>query len=308
MRRSFLIAIFAICAVAFHPLSAQAQAKSYTHEMGSVTFETPPTRIAVTNWSLTETVIALGINPVAIADPDDYRQWVVKPDLPANFVNIGQRQSPNMEALRDAKPDLILISGELAAAYEALSEIAPTMVISTYNNNQPALDSIRKATRTIAAITGREQRAKEILKQVDATLAHDGARIRAVLGPDQRIAVIRINSDAQINVFGPPSLPNTVMAAMNIPTAYNGETTGWGFARGGLELLAPFAKDTIAFIEPTPAPVRQRILTSPLWKMQGFARNNRVYQIPPVWTYGGLYSAMRFADLLATQIENGPYK
>ncbi|WP_085583860.1 iron-siderophore ABC transporter substrate-binding protein [Thalassospira mesophila] len=311
MRRTFMFAIFTIgtlCAMAFHPLPVHAESKTYTHEMGSVAFETPPTRIAVTNWSLTETVIALGLAPVAIADPQDYREWVVKPDLPAGFVDIGQRQSPNMEALRKAKPDLILISKELAMAYDALSEIAPTMVISTFNNAKPALQSIINTTRQIAAVTGREQRANEILQLLDETLAQDGARIRAILGPDQRLAVIRINSDAQINVFGPPSLPNTVLAAMNIPTAYNGETTGWGFARGGLELLAPFANDTIAFIEPTPAPVRQRIVSSPLWKMQGFARNNRVYQVPPVWTYGGVYSAMRFADLLAAQIENGPYK
>jgi|TARA_R110001583_G_scaffold186667_1_gene347491 iron complex transport system substrate-binding protein len=308
MRRPFLLAVIALCAMAFHTIPAHAERKTYRHEMGSVTFDTPPTRIAVTNWSLTETVIALGLNPVAIADPQDYREWVVKPDLPARFVDIGQRQSPNMEALRKARPDLILISKELAMAYDALSDIAPTMVISTYNNNQPALESIRKTTREIAAVTGREHRAGEILQQLDDTLAHDGDRIRAVLGPEQRIAVIRINSDAQINVFGPPSLPNTVLSAMNIPTAYNGDTTGWGFARGGLELLAPFANDTVAFIEPTPAPVRQRIVSSPLWKMQGFARNNQVYQLPAVWTYGGLYSAMRFADLLATQIENGPYK
>lgn len=308
MRRLLSIAISALCIVAAIASPAWAQGKTYSHEMGTVTFDTPPTRIAVTNWSLAETVIALGIDPVAIADPDLYYEWVVTPDLPKDFVDIGQRQSPNLEALRKAKPDLILITKELAMAYDALSEIAPTMVISIFNNDQPALDSIRKATLKIADITGKQDRAQEILKQVDKTLAHDGDRIRAVLGPDQKIVVIRINSDAQINVFGPPSLPNTVLAAMNIPTAYNGETTGWGFARGGLELLAPFANDTLAFIEPTPAPVRQRIVNSPLWKMQGFARKNRVYQVPAVWTYGGPYSVMRFADLLATQIENGPYK
>ncbi|OKH86747.1 iron-siderophore ABC transporter substrate-binding protein [Thalassospira sp. TSL5-1] len=308
MRRLFFIAISAICIITAPAIPALAQSKTYQHEMGSVSFVTPPTRIAVTNWSLTETVIALGIDPVAVADPDDYYKWVVTPDLPQDFVDIGQRQSPNMEALRKAKPDLILISGQLSMAYDAFSEIAPTMVISTYNNDLPALESLRKATLQIADVTGRQKRAKQILQQADDTFARDGARIRAVLGDERKIAVIRINSDAQINVFGPPSLPNTVLAAMNIPTAYNGDTNGWGFARGGLELLAPFANDLVAFIEPTPDPVRQRIIHSPLWKMQGFARQNRVYQVPPVWTYGGLYSAMRFADLLATQIENGPYK
>ncbi|RCK50730.1 hypothetical protein TH25_10650 [Thalassospira profundimaris] len=308
MRRLLSLAVSALCCIAGFTHPALAQGKTYQHEMGSVSFDTPPTRIAVTNWSLTETVIALGLDPVAIADPDGYYKWVVTPDLPKDFVDIGQRQSPNMEALRKAKPDLILISGQLSMAYDAFSEIAPTMVISTYNNGLPALESLRKATLQIADITGREDRAREILQQVDKTLATDGARIRAALGADQKIAVIRINSDAQINIFGPPSLPNTVLAAMNIPTAYDGQTNGWGFARGGLERLAPFANDVVAYIEPTPAPVRQRILNSPLWKMQGFARQNRVYQVPPVWTYGGLYSAMRFADLLATEIENGPHQ
>ena len=71
MRNRLIASIACSCMIATGILAPTiaptiALAETYRHEMGTVNFATSPTRIAVSNWSLTETVLALGLDPVAI--------------------------------------------------------------------------------------------------------------------------------------------------------------------------------------------------------------------------------------------------
>ncbi|WP_254869483.1 ABC transporter substrate-binding protein [Thalassospira lucentensis] len=299
-----MTAVSAISGLGIH--SATASPIVINDDRGTVTLDAAATRVAVINWGLAESVLALGLDPVAIADPQDYQKWVGKPDLPQSFVDLGARAAPNIEALRNAKPDLILISQELDIAYDKLSDIAPVMVFSIYADGNIAFDSATDAFRKIAKATGREKEGEAYLKQVDDKLAAYGDRIRAVLGPDQEIAVANFYSPTNIAVFGSPSLPGSVMKQMNVPLAYDGPVSKWGFARGGLEILAPLAKNTLVYTNPIPDTVRQKTWASPLWKSMDFVRNNRVYELPVVWGYGGVPSGLRFAELLTKSLENGP--
>lgn len=276
------------------------------HERGTLTLEHPAKRVAVTNWAFTETVMALGLDPVAIADPADYREWVAKPDLPENFTDIGQRGSPNLEALRAAKPDLILISQELEMAYENLSDIAPVMVLSVYDDGNVAFDTASTMMRKVAKAIGREAEGEAYLKQVDTKLAEYGARVRAVLGDGNKITIASFYSETNIGVFGAPSLPGSVLKRMDVPLAYDGPVSKWGFARGGLEILAPLAKTTLVYTNPIPDVIYQKVWSSPMWKVMDFVRNKRVYELPVVWAYGGVASGLRFARLLAESLESGP--
>jgi len=89
-----------LCAalVGAHASTAIADPIEIEHERGILRLDAPATRVATINWAFTESVIALGLDPVAIADPQDYVDWVAKPDLPDSFVDLGQRSSPNLEA------------------------------------------------------------------------------------------------------------------------------------------------------------------------------------------------------------------
>lgn len=305
--RLFLCAMVVMAMTAITGLNtARAEPIVIAHDRGKVTLNAPAQRVAVTNWSLTETVISLGLDPVAIADPQDYRDWVAKPDLPEKFVDLGARAAPNLEALRAAKPDLILISQELEMAYDNLSDIAPVMVLSIYEDGNVAFDTATTMLRKIAKATGREKEGEAYLKQVDAKLADYGKRIRAAIGPDQKITVASFYSESNIGVFGAPSLPGSVLTKMNVPLAYDGPVSKWGFARGGLEILAPQAKSTLVYTNPIPDVIYQKVWSSPIWKVMDFVRNKRVYELPVVWAYGGVPSGLRFAELLTESLESGP--
>ncbi|WP_033068736.1 iron-siderophore ABC transporter substrate-binding protein [Thalassospira australica] len=278
------------------------------HERGTVTLDQPAKRVAVTNWAFAETLIALGLDPVAIADPADYRDWVAKPELPDDFIDLGQRGSPNMEALRKAKPDLILISQELEMAYENLSTVAPVMMLSVYDDGNVAFDAATGMLRKVARAIGREDAGAAYLRKVDAQLGEYGNRVRDILGPDGALTVASFYSEANIAVFGAPSLYGSVLVRMNVPLAYQGDVSKWGFARGGLEILAPLAKSTLVYTNPIPDVIHEKAWSSPIWKIMDFVRNNRVYELPVVWAYGGVPSGLRFAKLLTESLESGPVR
>ncbi|WOI11198.1 iron-siderophore ABC transporter substrate-binding protein [Thalassospira lucentensis] len=290
------------------PKMAIAEPVTIEHERGTLTLDAPAKRVAVTNWATTETVIALGLDPVAIADPDDYLDWVAKPDLPENFTDIGQRAAPNIEALRDAKPDLIVISKDLEMAYDNFNAIAPTIVLSIYNNNLDALPEARKLFDTLAKATGREVEAAAWLADADDKFAEYGARIRAAMPPGRALAITQFVSESHIGLYGKSSLPGTVLAKMDLPLAYQGPVNNWGFAKGGVEILGPRAQDTLVYLNPVPDVIREKVWASPVWKILDFVRNDRVYELPVVWAYGGMPSALRFARLLAESMESGPVK
>ncbi|KJE34317.1 hydrogenase expression protein [Thalassospira sp. HJ] len=294
----------AVISMAISP--ALADPIEIEHERGILRLEAPAKRIATINWSFTESVIALGLDPVAIADPQDYVDWVAKPDLPESFVDLGQRASPNLEALRASKPDLIISVPDIGMAYEKLAEIAPVLELRLFDGKTPAFETARKVFGKIAKATGREAEAKAYLDNVDQKMIDYGKRIKTAIGPYQKINVVFFFDESNVGIFADISLPGSVMTAMNVPIAYDGEVNKWGFGRGGLEILAPYAKETLVYTNPVPDVVLNKLLNSPMWKVMDFTRNNRVYELPVVWAYGGVPSALRFARLLTETIESGP--
>lgn len=302
-----LCGVFALLLAVSIGSDAKADPIEIEHERGILTLDAPAKRIATINWSFTETVIALGLDPVAIADPQDYVDWVSEPELPESFVDLGQRSSPNLEALRAAKPDLIITIPDIGMAYEKLAEIAPVLELRLFDENRPAFEAARDVFAKIAKATGREEQAQAYLAHVDQKLAEYRDRITASLGDNPQINIVYFFDESNLGIYGDISLPGSVLGAMGLPIAYDGAVNKWGFARGGFEILAPYAKGTVVYTNPVPEVVINKVRTSPMWKVMDFARNNRVYELPVVWAYGGVPSGLRFAKLLAESLENGPH-
>jgi ferric hydroxamate transport system substrate-binding protein len=81
-----------------------------------------------------ENLLALGIQPVGVADIRGYQKYVnVQPSLAESVVDIGTRQEPSLEAIAQLKPDLILgVELRHQTIYDTLSAIAPTLLFNPY--------------------------------------------------------------------------------------------------------------------------------------------------------------------------------
>ena len=146
-------------------VSAQSYAIEITHEMGVSTFEQSPKKVVALDWALTETVLSLGIELEGVANPQGYQQWVAEPELSPEITDVGSRREPNLELLSELKPDVILISNHMAAAYQPLSQIAPVLVFTIYSEEKQPLKSAESITRSLGQLFDKQQQAEMVISQ-----------------------------------------------------------------------------------------------------------------------------------------------
>ena len=114
--------------------ASPAIAGDITHELGTTTVPDDPKRIVVLEFSFIDALASVGVAPVGIAD-DNKRDRVIPAytDVIGNEWNsVGTRKTPSLEVIASLQPDLIIADKKRhAAAYETLSEIAPTIVLDS---------------------------------------------------------------------------------------------------------------------------------------------------------------------------------
>jgi ferric hydroxamate transport system substrate-binding protein len=253
--------------------------------------------LAVLDWALAETVLALGIAPMAVAEAPLYRERVVFPDLPLNVIDLGLRSWPNMERLADLKPELIIALAGYGPAPVRLEAIAPTLSLPIYTNDRTPLSLAKQAMDAVAERVGRQHAARLYRAQWQVTL--DG--IRAVLPRDERPLLIAKFADARlVDIYGPGSLFHDVLTQLGLSNAWQGSTNAWGFATAGLDAIARHDEARLVIIEPGPP---QLLADSALWNALPVVRAGRVMTLPPTWVFGALPSALRFAQLLGQRLQ-----
>ncbi|MDP3339321.1 ABC transporter substrate-binding protein [Frigidibacter sp.] len=255
---------------------------------GRDAFAGVPGRIVALDWAMAETLAALGAPLVAVAEAPLYAQRVVQPALPAQTQDVGLRSWPNLEALRALRPDLIVTMEGYGIPPARLERIAPVRALPLYSAERKPLALARRAVGDLAALTGRHAEGAQLLAALDVALARG-------IPDDHPLLIVKFADDRLLDVYGPGSLFHDVLAAMGLRNAWTGPTNSWGFATAGLDQLARYPAARLVIIEPAPP---ARLLNSALWRALPQMQAGQVTVLPPVWVFGGVPSAIRFADLL----------
>ncbi|MGO1345239.1 ABC transporter substrate-binding protein [Chromohalobacter japonicus] len=256
-------------------------------------------RIATVDWTIAETLLALGVTPVGVAQTDAYREWVGAPPLPDEVADIGLRAQPNRELLAQLAPDRILLSPMFSTLAPSLERIAPTDTVALYTPGSDLWTRLKSATREIGAIANRKAEANTLLAWLDAHLALLRQTLASREIDDRPLLVVQFVDDRHVRVFGENSLYNAVMQRLGLENAWQDNTNYWGFSTVGLETLAKLDDARLVVIEPLPVGVEERLESSALWQHLPSVRRDDVLTLPPVWSFGGAPSAARFADHLS---------
>ncbi|MGL6604955.1 ABC transporter substrate-binding protein [Aeromonas hydrophila] len=257
-------------------------------------------RIATVDWTIAETLLALGVTPLAVGDVGSYRAWVGEPLLPAAVVDIGQRAQPNRELLAELKPDRILISPLAAPLAPTLSRIAPVQSIALYEPDADLWQRLHEATLTIAALVDKTTEAEHLL----STLDQDLVQMRATLPEDlPPLLVVQFIDERHVRVFGRHSLFEAVMQRLGLRNGWQGETNAWGFAVASLEQLMALPQARLVVVDPIPVGVSERLQEPGLWQQLPQVRAEAVLHLPAVWSFGGVLAARRFAVQLSTALQ-----
>lgn len=260
----------------------------------------PVPRIATVDWTIAETLLALGVTPLAVGDVSSYRAWVGEPLLPAEVVDIGLRAQPNRELLAELKPDRILISPLAAPLAPTLSRIAPVQSIALYDPQTDLWKRLHEATLTIAAQVNKTAEAERLLAGLDRDLAQMRTELPADLPP---LLVVQFIDERHVRVFGRHSLFEAVMQRLGLRNAWQGETNAWGFSVASIEQFMALPAARLVVVDPIPVGVSERLQEPGLWQHLPLVQQAPVLHLPAVWSFGGVLAARRFASLLSEALQ-----
>ena len=152
-------------------------------------------RIAVMDMAALDILDSLGLGDRVVGSSStslDYLQDYVTNE---SVSNLGTIKEADMEAVMACEPDVIFIGGRLSSSYEALSEIAPVVFLST-DTEIGVVESVRKNASTIASMFGVED-------QVDSLMSGFDTRIEALAAfAADKTAIVGMCTSGSFNVLG----------------------------------------------------------------------------------------------------------
>ncbi|MBB3141519.1 ABC transporter substrate-binding protein [Halomonas organivorans] len=246
-----------------------------------------PQRVVTLYQGATDSAVALGITPVGVVD-----SWLEKPmyrylrDALGDVEHVGLETQPNLEKVAWLDPDLIVATRfRHERVQPLLAKIAPTVATGSVFDFKATL-------RLMADATGREDRARELLRAWDARVADFRRRISAKLGDawPQKAAVVRFKSD-HLRLYS-TGFAGSILDELGFEQPEAVQDQGWGMKLTSEENIPVINADVIfVLLEPDdPAIARnyRHWAAHPLWQRLDAVRHDRVFEVDAVnWIMGG---------------------
>lgn len=181
--------------------------RTITHAAGTTRLEKKPQRIAVLDSGELDDVIALGLTPVVIANPNNTPPSYLA-EKTAGTATAGDTNNLNLEAIAAARPDLILGSKLRAdQLYDRLSAIAPT--VFSIRPGFPWKENFL----LVGAATGEEDAAVRILNDYQ----HRADEVRSeVAAAPPTISMVRF-MPGRIRLYGNLSFIGVILSDVGLP-------------------------------------------------------------------------------------------
>ena len=255
-------------------------------------------RVMSIDWSQTETMIALGVTPVASAQQSDYHDWVRSPKIPDETVDVGLRTQPNLERLSELNLDTIFMSPRFASLETQLSRIAPVKILGLYKVGEVNWEAVTDFTRRMAKEVNADKQAEQLIADSEDELNGLKATLPDNLPP---VLVVQSMDTKHVRVFGENSIYKVALNQLGIQNAWDKATNAWGFALTGVDKLQGIDAQFVV-IEPLPVGVKEHLAQDQYWQYLIEQTGRPVITIKPTWSFGGLPSAMRFANLVTSAL------
>nr|WP_280949772.1 ABC transporter substrate-binding protein [Rhizobium sp. CF080] len=258
-------------------------------------------RVAVLARWMVETVLALGVTPVAI--PELSRNPVWRGLGLQGSIDLGLIGEPNLELLDQLRLDYIFIEAGFQSARwtPILGEIAPVVVGSIYNRSLAPLNAARVESRRFGELLTVEDRADALLADTAAALETAAAMPLARTPP---VFVVRLLDDRNVILFCGGSIFDDVLKAVGIRNACS-LSSMWGFLSNGIEALAAVPDAHLIYFDPVPPEARVLFDKPSLWSHLPAVKAGRVTAIPELYSWGALPTARLFAEILVERLTPG---
>lgn len=153
-----------MCAVSAHA----AYPLVIEHGQGKLTLDQAPTRVAVFDLGVLDTLDALGIAAAGVPQMSGPAYLKAKYEG-LETVNVGTLFEPDQAALERLKPDLIIIAGRSSNQFETLSALAPTIDLSIAPDQ--FLAGVQGNLQLLGEIFDKQEQAAQLQAQLNQELA-----------------------------------------------------------------------------------------------------------------------------------------
>lgn len=263
----------------------------------------PVQRIVAINWVAAETLLTLGMAPLAISDSRYYRLRMPTTALPAGVLDVGPFWEPNLELIQALAPQLILSDPMPAAISRALASIAPTETVQVY----PAIHSVWQSATgfmtQLAERVGRPLQAAAWIAASEARLAALRAQLAQQPQPPLYVAVL--NQDGRhAMVYGQHSMVQGVLDQLGLENAWQGPRGAMGTTLVGVEQLAQRPEAHLLYIEIPTTSARLQSLrqANALWDNLPARRQGNTLALGKFFPFGGAASALHLAEVISAYL------
>jgi len=259
-------------------------------------------RVVALNWSATEMLLSLGIKPVAMTSKNGYRRWQSNhPAIPDDVIEIGDRAFPSLPSILQQQPDLIVgYPFRHARLLTELNTIAPTLLLqqfASFNETEYRyMAQMRKNYQQLADKVGKGALAKQQLQEMDVELARLRLLLVAANIQDKKLAYAKfVGMGYGLRVFSQQSLAASVIKTLGLSYQWNMTLPGKDFTHLQLEQIKTLGDTGLILVQENTGK-GERMMSSPLWAEHQFVKNNDIYSVSPLWSFGGPVSAIRMAQ------------
>lgn len=171
--------------------------KSFDGNKEEIELEVPynPERIAALDMASLDILDNLGVGDRVVGSASTSLEYLLGYVENEEVANLGTIKEADLEAVMECEPDVIFIGGRLASSYEALSEIAPVVFLST-DSGIGVVESVTKNAETIASMFGMEEKVAD-------KMAGFGERIEALKEKAKgKTALVGMTTSGSLNLLG----------------------------------------------------------------------------------------------------------
>jgi ABC-type Fe3+-hydroxamate transport system substrate-binding protein len=333
------IAFVAVPGMSNTPITANQQSdinnevRVIEHAAGETEVMGTPERVVVfSNNDYVEDVLALGVQPVGVAQLDSMRQQLVElpVSLSPDVADVGTDDEPNLEAVAQLEPDLIV--GRLdvnGGIYEDLSSIAPTILFEhiSVEGGPSRLEVQRQNFMALADALNKQEKGEEVLEMQQARYDELAAEIEAAGLTGTRFILVEtfFNNPDMFQVYDSNFPAVEILESVGLESAVTSEDgallnqefidqtsfSPWGISNVGLEAVTTFDGSDVHFIHgarhgPRGADViRPYYSSNPVWQNLEFVKAGHVHNIGNVWMTGGIYTTTAVVERVVDALTGG---
>ena len=190
-----------------------------------------PKRIAILDMASLDILNSLGVSDRVVGSATTKLPYLSDIVNAEDVANLGTIKEADLEAVMACEPDVIFIGGRLSKNYDALSEIAPVVYLST-DSELGVVESVRKNAGIVASMFGLEDKVDELMSGFDAriaTLAEAAKDKTAIVGMCTSGSFNVMGNDGRCSIIGREIGFENVGVDANIDTATHGNEASFEF-------------------------------------------------------------------------------